>query len=110
MNKLKRFCLNPKSGDEITTRFWTPVGWKVTTIKIGRKWASLKWFAGRKRVSLKTFKNHLWLHWRYLARLDSSNKAMELTGSYKKPKMWYKDYGFKSNPDHESVTSLSYKC
>lgn len=107
---LQRYLLSPKSGDNYRCFFWTREGFRYVTIKVGRKWVSMSWTGARRRLSLAMFKNHAWLQWRYNARNDASLKAFEQTGRYKRPNVWYKDYGFKTNPDHESVDKLAWKC
>jgi hypothetical protein len=94
---LQRYLLSPKSGDNYRCFFWTREGFRYVTIKVGRKWVSMSWTGARRRLSLAMFKNHAWLQWRYNARNE-------------RPNVWYRNYGFKTNPDHESVDKLAWKC
>ena len=118
--KLQKYLLNPKSGDKYTCEFPTHEGRKICTITVGRKWVTLRWkeivgwtpkvYRNRsKRLSLKLFCNHAFIYWRYLARQDACSKAMVETGRYKRPKGWWKDYGFKSNPEDKIITGVAYK-
>tara|TARA_R100001230_G_C5509416_1_gene50534 strand:- start:176 stop:547 length:372 start_codon:yes stop_codon:yes gene_type:complete len=111
--ELQNYLLNPKSGDNYTCRFPTPEGEKLCNIAVGRKWVVLRWHELEKKcskkLSLKLFVNHAFVYWRFIARNDASYKAMDKTGSYKKPKGWWKDYGFSSNPEDVIVSGLAYK-
>ena len=98
--KLQKYLLNPKSGDKYTCEFPTHEGRKICTITVGRKWVTLRW----KEIAGWTPKVY-----RNLARQDASSKARVETGKYKRPKGWWKNYGFKSNPEDKIITGVAYK-
>jgi len=108
--ELQEYLLNPKQGNHYKCFLWTREGFRFVEVKVARKWVSLKWTKSRQRLTLALWKNHAWLQWRYNARNDACIKAFEETGSYKRPNSWYKAYGFKTNPEHESVNKTAWRC
>ena len=89
---------NPQMSDHYQTLFFGKYGTRLYEVKVGRKWVTMRSNSHRVRMSLSKFKVHAFLQWRKDSMTDASCKVYDETGNYLKPRNWWKDYGFKSNP------------
>jgi hypothetical protein len=90
--------LNPKMSDHFYTNFVGKYGYRGYEIKVGRKWVTMRSNAHKVRMPLAKFKVHAFLQWRRDSMTDASCKVYNETGKYSRPRAWWKDYGFTSNP------------
>lgn len=90
--------LNPQMSDHYKTMFFGKYGWRIYTIKVGRKWVYMRSNSHRAKLSLDKFKTHAFVQWQCDAKTHASSVAYDETGSYKRPRAWWKNYGFTSNP------------
>ena len=68
-------------------------GYRLYTIKIGRKWVMLRSNNHRARITLDKYKTLAFREWRESALSD----ALKLNNNIK-PKSWWTAYGFDKNP------------
>ena len=90
--------LNPQMSDHYKTLFFGKYGTRVYEVKVGRKWVFMRSNSHRTRMPLAKFKVHAFLEWRRQAMTMASTEAFIKTDRYLKPKGWWKNYGFESNP------------
>jgi hypothetical protein len=84
--------LNPRMSDYYKTFFFGKYGYRMYTIKVGRKWVVLRSNSHRARISLERFKTIAFVQWRRDVEAHTFNP------SGKRKREWYKDYGFYKNP------------
>ena len=84
--------LNPKMSDHFKTFICGKYGYRLYTIKIGRKWVTMRSNNHRARMSLDKFKTLAFVQWR------RDCESFTYTPSQKRKREWYKDFGFTQNP------------
>ena len=89
--------LNPKMSDHYQTFFYGKYGRGLYEIKVGRKWVTMKSKSHKARMSLAKFEVHAFLEWKRCAESDAC--VLGSHKGYKKPRNWWKEYGFGSNPE-----------
>jgi len=90
--------LSPKMSDHYYTHFQGKYGYRPYEVKVGRKWVTMKNPSHKVRMPLAKYKVHAFLQWRRDAMTDASCKVYNETGKYARPRAWWKNYGFTSNP------------
>ncbi len=92
--------LNPQMSDHFYTNFYGKFGYRPYEIKVGRKWVFMRNPVHKVRMPLAKFKVHAFLQWRHDAMMDASSKTYKNIGKYSRPRGWWKNYGFESNPKY----------
>ena len=92
--------LTPKMSDHYYTNFYGKYGYRPYEVKVGRKWVTMRNPSHKVRMPLAKYKVHAFLQWRRDAMTDASCKVYNETGKYSRPRAWWKNYGFTSNPKH----------
>jgi len=85
--------LNPRMSDHFKTFMCGKYGYRLYTIKIGRKWVTMRSNNHRARISLDKYKTIAFKEWKESAISDT----LKLNNNTK-PKGWWNGYGFDSNP------------
>jgi len=85
--------LNPRMSDHFKTFMCGKYGYRLYTIKIGRKWVTMRSNNHRARISLDKYKTIAFKEWKESAISDT----LKLNNNTK-PKGWWSDYGFDRNP------------
>ena len=84
--------LNPQMSDHYKTFLFGKYGYRIYTVKVGRKWVMLYSNNHRARISLDKFRTIAFVQWRRDVEYHTYNP-------YKKRKReWYRAYGFDKNP------------
>ena len=84
--------LNPRMSDHFQTFMCGKYGYRIYTIKIGRKWVTMRSNNHRARISLEKFKTLAFVTWRRNVESHTFNPQE------KRKRNWYRDYGFDKNP------------
>tara|TARA_R110002012_G_scaffold16855_1_gene64307 strand:- start:12 stop:365 length:354 start_codon:yes stop_codon:yes gene_type:complete len=92
LERQERF-LNPQMSDHFKTFICGKYGYRLYTIKIGRKWVMMRSNNHRARIALNKYKTLAFREWRESALSDT----LKLNNNIK-PREWWVDYGFTSNP------------
>ena len=92
LKRQERF-LDPKMSDYFRTYICGKYGYRLYTIKIGRKWVTMKSNNHRARITLAKYKTLAFREWRESAISDT----LKLNNNIK-PREWWTAYGFTSNP------------
>lgn len=96
--------LNPKSSDHYETFFYGKYGRRLYTIKVGRKWVYMRSNAHKARITFNRFKSLAFSEWKRCASTHALTKVYEETGKYKYKNVWWRDYGFETNPLKEKLS------
>ena len=84
--------LNPQMSDHYKTFLFGKYGYRIYTVKVGRKWVMLSSNNHRARISLDKFRTIAFVQW----RRDVEVHTFNLSG--KRKREWYRAYGFDKNP------------
>ena len=98
--------LNPQMSDHYKTFLFGKYGYRIYTVKVGRKWVMLRSNNHRARISLDKFRTIAFDQW----RRDVESHVFEPSTKRKK-REWYRAYGFDKNPRDYFINSkhLSWK-
>ena len=92
LERRERF-LDPKMSDHFRTYICGKYGYRLYTIKIGRKWVTMKSNNHRARITLAKYKTLAFREWKESA----ISETLKLNNNIK-PREWWTEYGFTSNP------------
>ena len=92
LERQERF-LNPQMSDHFKTFICGKYGYRIYTIKIGRKWVMMRSNNHRARIALNKYKTLAFREWKESA----ISETLKLNNNLK-PREWWTDYGFTSNP------------
>ena len=84
--------LNPQMSDHYKTFLFGKYGYRIYTVKVGRKWVMLRSNNHRARISLDKFRTIAFVQWRRDVEFHTYNS------SKKRKREWYRAYGFDKNP------------